>query len=123
MPIKHDPDGDSVDSRLERVSWLVVLVFYVPTKLLLRPLRKYAPEQIYTFARILLDGITWLGIWFLIHDVMLVRSKWGSESESDVSHRAFVAYLVISLFSAVLAVAILFIINGYLHDKFLNEPM
>lgn len=121
-PVAHSPDDDGTYSRLERASWVIVLAFYVPSKALLSPLKRWAPKQVHDTARIFLDGITWLGIWFLIHDIMVARANWHSNRERDTAHRAFVAYLLLSLFAAFAAVAIFFIMNGYLHDQFLNGP-
>jgi hypothetical protein len=121
-PVAHAPDDDGAYSRLENASWLLVLFFYVPSKALLSPLKMWAPKRIHDSARVFLDGVTWLGIWFLLHDIMVVRTNWKSERERDVSHRAFVTYLVLSLLAALAAVALFFVANGYLHDKFLNEP-
>jgi len=120
-PAAHTPDDEGAYSRLEIASWYLVLLLYVPTKKLLTPLQKWAPNRIAETARVFLDGITWLGFWFLLHDAMVVRSNWESDHERDVSHRAFVAYLVLSMVAAFVAVAIFFIMNGYLHDQFLNE--
>jgi Na+/proline symporter len=121
-PVAHTPDDDGAHSRLERASWFLVLAFYVPTKALLSPLKRWAPKKIHDVARVFLDGVTWLGIWFLIHDIMVARTNWSSDRERDAAHRAFTAYLLLSLFAALGAVAIFFIMNGYLHDQFLNDP-
>jgi hypothetical protein len=121
-PVAHAPDDGSIYSRLETASWYLVLFFYVPTKILLQPLKKWAPNKAYESARIFFDGVTWLGIWFLFHDIMIVRTNRKSQLERDVSHRAFVSYLVLSLIAALIAVAFFFVMNGYLHDRFLNEP-
>lgn len=120
-PVAHTPDDEGTYSRLEIGSWYLVLLLYVPSKKLLTPVQKWAPKSVAETARIFLDGITWLGFWFLLHDIMVVRSNWQSDCERDASHRAFVAYLVLSMVAAFLAVAIFFIMNGYLHDQFLNE--
>jgi hypothetical protein len=121
-PVAHTPDDGYVYSRLETISWYLVLFFYVPTKMLLKPLREWAPNKVYESARIFFDGITWLGIWFLFHDIVMARTNRQSQRERDVSHRAFVSYLVLSLIAALVAAAFFFVMNGYLHDRFLNEP-
>jgi hypothetical protein len=121
-PVAHGPGDDGTYSRLETASWYLVLFFYVPTKTLLKPLKRWFPSKVYETARILLDGVTWLGLWFLLHDILVVRTNWHSKLERDVSHRAFVCYLVLSLLAALAAVALFLIMNGYLHDHFLNDP-
>ena len=121
-PVAHTPDDDGAYSKLETASWYLVLFFYVPIKTLLRPLRKWAPNKVHDSVRLFFEGVTWLGVWFLLHDIMIVRTNWLSRRERDVSHRAFVSYLALSLMAAFVAVAFFFIMNGYLHDRFLNEP-
>jgi len=51
----------------------MVLAFYIPSKALLNPIKRWAPEKVYDCARIFFDGVTWLGIWLLVNDVMVVR--------------------------------------------------
>jgi hypothetical protein len=121
-PIAHTPDDDAAYSPLVRASWVLVLAFYVPSKALLSPFKRWAPRQVYDAARVFLDGVTWLRIWFLIHDIMVAINNRHSDREQDAAHRAFVAYLLLSLFAALAAVAIFFIMNGYLHDWFLSDP-
>lgn len=121
MPVKHDEPKPQ--SSIVKISWGVVLFFYVPTKWLLAPINRFAPAKVYSAGRIFLDGVTWLGFWFLIHDILIVRNNWKLDDEESQSHRAFVTYLVFSLFAALVASALFFVMNGYLHDRFLNEAV
>ena len=116
-----DPITDNIGverSSLERVLWGVVLFFYVPTKAILFPFKRFAPDRVYSVLRIFLDGVTWLGFWFFLHDLAVVRQYRGQHSEAVKSHRAFVLFLVLSLLAATAASLVFFVMNGYVHHYF-----
>jgi hypothetical protein len=62
--------------------------------------------------------LTWLGFWFLVHDLAVVRQHRGLDLEVVKAHRAFVLFMVLSLVAAIAASILFFVLNGYLHHYF-----
>lgn len=115
-PLKHDTE--IAYSKTERIAWFFILFFYIPTKAILWPVRRFGHPRIYQSLRIFLDGLTLLGILFLIHDILSVRANWYDTGSDAASHRAFVAFLLLSLFSAVVACLVFLALNGAVQDYF-----
>lgn len=115
-PIKDESNVQR--SVLERFVWIVVLIFYLPTKALVAPFRKYAPKFVSEPIRVFLDGVTLLGIWFLLHDYSILRSQKGRSVAAVQSHKVFLLLMAVSILAAFVASGIFFVVNGYLHHYY-----